>query len=340
MNDSTSFFGESKKARLAVVYLMIAAITVLHYSTMGSQVSYHILYRELFLIPIVLVSFWYGLKKGFYTALFVVFLYSPHIFMTWNEQPGVNVGNLLQLIVFILVAMVTGHLSNREKERHRNLTEAQNLATLGRATLGMTSELQEVLKTLRVLESSSLSFADQRLNETMHGAIEKISILNEILSKFRPGQKGQQRNFVEINGAIERAREKVEELAKARGVTVKTDVDAALGLLRINQEDLIGILEELIRNAVEHSGNGTTVTIRGSRFEDRHEITVTDQGHGIPPENLSKIFVPFFTTKENGTGLGLSVCRKMMRDKGGDVLVESKPGEGSTFTLVFSQAVT
>ena len=340
MNGSASFFRESKKARLAVVYLMIAGITVLHYSTMGSQVSHHILYRELFFVPIILVSFWYGLKKGFYTALFVIFLYSPHIFMTWSAQPGVNVGNLLQLIVFILVAVVTGHLSNREKERQRNLTEAQNLATLGRATLVMTSELQEVLKTLRTLESSSLPSADRRLNETMRGAIEKISILNEILSQFRPGQEGRQRDFVEIGGAIERAREKVGKLAKARGITVKTHVDANFGMLRINREDLIWILEELIKNAVEHSERGTTVTIRANRFEDRHEIAVTDQGRGIAPENLSKIFVPFYTTKENGTGLGLSVCRKMMRDNEGDVLVESKPGEGSTFTLVFSQAVT
>ena len=109
---------------------------------------------------------------------------------------------------------------------------------------------------------------------------------------------------MEIGGAIERAREKVGELAKARGITVKTHVDAAFGMLRINREDLIWILEELIKNAVEHSENGTTVTIRANRFEDRHEIAVTDQGRGIPPENLSKIFVPFYTTKENGTGLG------------------------------------
>jgi signal transduction histidine kinase len=60
-----------------------------------------------------------------------------------------------------------------------------------------------------------------------------------------------------------------------------------------------------------------------------------DQGRGIEPEDLSKIFVPFYTTKENGTGLGLAVCRKMMRDNGGDILVESEPGKGSTFTLVF-----
>jgi signal transduction histidine kinase len=174
----------------------------------------------------------------------------------------------------------------------------------------------------------------------MRGAIEKILILNEILSKFRPGQEGRQRDIVEIGGAIERAREKVGKLAKARDITVKTHVDTAFGMLRINRDDLIWILEELIKNAVEHSENGTTVTIRANRFEDRHEIAVTDQGRGISPENLSKIFVPFYTTKENGTGLGLSVCRKMMRDNEGDILVESKPGEGSTFTLVFSQAVT
>ena len=340
MDYSTSSFRETKKAHLAIGFLMIAAITVLHYSTTGHHTAYHILYRELYFIPIILMSLWYGLENGFYTAVLVIFLYVPHIFMTWDAQPGVNLGNLLQIMVFILVAGTTGHLSDREKERHRSITEAQNLAVLGRATLAMTSELQEVLKILRKLESSSEPSADQRLNKTMRGAIDKISILNEILSKFRSGQEGWQSELVEIGGAIERAYEKVRKPAKARGITLKTHVDAAFGLLRINRENLIWILEELIQNAVEHSENGTTITIRANRFEDRHEIAVMDQGRGIAPENLSKIFVPFYTTKENGTGLALAVCRKMMRDRGGDVLVESKPGQGSTFTLVFPPAVT
>jgi len=339
MDYSTNSFLETKNARYAVVFLMIAVVTALHYSTMGSQIAFHILYRELYFIPIILMSFWYGLKKGFYAAVFVIFLYFPHIIMTWTAQPGVNLGNLLQIAVFILVAVAAGNLSDREKERYRSATEAQNLATLGRATLAMTSELQEVLKALRALESSSLPFADRRLNETMQGAIKKISILDDILSKFRPGQEGLQRDHVEIGGAIERAREKVGKLAQGRGITIKTQVDTAFGLLRINRENLIWILEELIKNAVEHSENGTTVTIRASRFGDRREIAVTDQGRGISPENLSKIFVPFYTTRENGTGLGLSVCRKLMRDSEGDILVESKPGEGSTFILIFPLAV-
>ena len=60
------------------------------------------LYRELYFIPIILVSFRYGLKKGFYTAVVVISLYFPHILLTWRAQPGVNIGNLLQILVFIL----------------------------------------------------------------------------------------------------------------------------------------------------------------------------------------------------------------------------------------------
>ena len=137
MDYSTNTFLETKKARHAVVFLMIAIVTVLHYSTMGSHVAYHTLYREFYFIPIILMSFWDGLKR-FYMVVFVVFLYFPHVFMTWTAQPGVNLGNLLQIIVFILVAVATGHLSDREKERHRSITEALNLAMLGRATLAMT----------------------------------------------------------------------------------------------------------------------------------------------------------------------------------------------------------
>ncbi|MDY0040339.1 MAG: ATP-binding protein [Desulforhabdus sp.] len=114
---------------------------------------------------------------------------------------------------------------------------------------------------------------------------------------------------------------------------------AASGLLRINESDLAWMIEELTRNAVEHSDPGKTVTISVSRLADGFAVAVADQGRGIAAENLTRIFVPFFTTKEKGSGLGLPVCRKIMRDNDGDILVESKPGEGSTFTLIFPGAM-
>jgi C4-dicarboxylate-specific signal transduction histidine kinase len=62
-------------------------------------------------------------------------------------------------------------------------------------------------------------------------------------------------------------------------------------------------------------------------------VEVQDQGPGIRPEHLPKMFVPFFTTKEKGTGLGLAASKKIMHDLGGDIQVASTGAEGSTFTL-------
>ncbi len=328
------------KTRLVLVFLMIAVVTVLHYSTMGSQVAYHTLYRELYFVPIILMSSWYGLEKGFYTAVLVIFLYTPHVFMTWKEQPGVNLGNLMQIMVFILVAMATGFLSDREKERFQGISEARKLAALGRATLALTSELQEVLKTLRKLQTTLADESSQAVDATLSAAMDRISMLNEMLSQFKPGQEGRHKDFVEIGSAIERARENTAKTAKINGIALRIQVDEAAGLLRVNRENFGWMLEELITNAIEHSERGATITVCARRFEDRHEISVNDPGRGILPENLSKIFVPFYTTKEKGAGLGLAVCRRMMQDSGGDILVESRPGEGSTFTLVFPKADT
>ena len=63
-------------------------------------------------------------------------------------------------------------------------------------------------------------------------------------------------------------------------------------------------------------------------------IEVKDEGPGIRPEHLPKIFTPFFTTKKNGQGLALAGCRKTLRDMGGDIQVDSRLGDGATFTLI------
>ncbi|MDD3815889.1 MAG: sensor histidine kinase [Desulfocapsaceae bacterium] len=339
MEDSQTSLQESNKTYLVIVFLMIAAVTALHYGTMGPHVAYHTLYRELYFIPIILMSFRYGLDKGFYTAMLVIFLYFPHVLMTWKTQPGVNIGNLLQILVYILVAVATGYLSDREKERHRQVSEARNLASLGKVTLAMASELQEVLKGLKRFQSSGLPSSERSFDENMQGIIDRVTTLNQALLHFRPGHETMRRDFVEVGSAIERARERVSKIAKENRVTVETQLGNVSGLLRINDTDLILMIEELVKNSIEHSAPGKTVTISANQLENQFTISVTDQGRGIASENLSKIFVPFFTTKEKGTGLGLSACRKIIRDNGGDILVESKPGEGSTFSLVFPQMI-
>ena len=94
------------------------------------------------------------------------------------------------------------------------------------------------------------------------------------------------------------------------------------------------VLDNLVKNAIEASEKGRlNISISTTFREGLLEISVSDDGPGIPPELQEKIFNPYFTTKAEGTGLGLPIARKIVLDHGGDLSVQSKKGEGTTFTI-------
>ncbi|MBC8154215.1 MAG: PAS domain-containing protein [Bacteroidetes bacterium] len=97
------------------------------------------------------------------------------------------------------------------------------------------------------------------------------------------------------------------------------------------------VLLNLIRNAIESliDWPGPVIRIDAYSADNRVGIRITDNGPGIEPEALEKIFIPFFTTKKTGSGIGLSLSRQIMQLHGGQLTVVSSPGQGSTFTLVF-----
>ena len=100
------------------------------------------------------------------------------------------------------------------------------------------------------------------------------------------------------------------------------------------------MLDQLIKNAFEVTPPHKHITIRSRRGGAFCRIEVQDQGSGILPEHLPKMFSPFFTTKKNGQGLALAGSRKVLRDLGGDIQVTSTRGEGATFTMIIPRDKT
>ena len=131
------------------------------------------------------------------------------------------------------------------------------------------------------------------------------------------------------------------------------DLTHDLPPVRVDAEQLKQVLFNLMRNAVEAMEDGGEITLKtsidhaplhhrrnndGSARAIENEnvvIHVTDTGTGIPPEQLNRIFLPFFTTKTRGTGLGLAICQRMIESSGGRLEVSSELGVGTTFTLHF-----
>jgi signal transduction histidine kinase len=139
----------------------------------------------------------------------------------------------------------------------------------------------------------------------------------------------------------------VEALAAAAaaagpGVTLTNAVPGNLPPILGDPVSLRRILDNLLRNALESlPPRGGLVTVDGALEKDEDFgnpvvlLTVSDSGAGIPPGDLDRIFQDFFTTKPQGTGLGLSNVRRLAGDLGGSVKVASQPGRGTTFTLSF-----
>jgi signal transduction histidine kinase len=110
------------------------------------------------------------------------------------------------------------------------------------------------------------------------------------------------------------------------------------GLPRVfaDPESLRSVFTNLVINALESiDGGGGKVLIRLSNTEENSvKVEVTDTGRGISPEDISKVFEPYFSTKETGTGLGLAIVKKAIDDHGGTISVASKEGSGTTFTII------
>jgi len=105
-----------------------------------------------------------------------------------------------------------------------------------------------------------------------------------------------------------------------------------------DQNMISQVMINLVKNALEaneDNSDGNILLIAGLDGNQRPEICVIDNGRGIPEENLDKIFVPFFTTRQNGSGIGLSISNQIMRAHGGNLKVRSVPGKETVFCLSF-----
>ena len=128
----------------------------------------------------------------------------------------------------------------------------------------------------------------------------------------------------------------------------RMDLDSTIPKVRADAEQLRQVLINLIRNAVQAMGTSGAVYVSTRARVERHpaggseaswvEIAVRDEGPGIAPQVMKNLFVPFVTTKERGTGLGLAISQRVVAEMGGRIDAVSRPGLGSTFTVLLPVA--
>ncbi len=226
------------------------------------------------------------------------------------------------------------------EERERELVRSERLAAVGKMAAMITHEVRNPLSSIglntELLEDElgENSSEARDLCRAIHREVDRLTAITEEYLRFArlPKPKLAAEPINPMVGALAAF---VREDLAARDVKLVTELAPGDPIAQIDAGQIRQCLINLVRNAADAvvANKGGTVVLRTKTSGKRIEISVIDDGVGIPPEVLPRLFDPFFSTKEGGSGLGLALTQQIVRDHGGDLAVQSVAGRGTTFTL-------
>ncbi|MBS1887318.1 MAG: DUF4118 domain-containing protein [Actinobacteria bacterium] len=355
-------------ALVAIVVVAIGTAVVAALETIADPVSLGIVFIPGVLLMATVWGLWMGIGTAVLSALAFNFFYLPPLRkLTINAQH-----DIVALVVFVIVAIASGTLAElararaaeserRREEADRALEEAAALAAerdrmreeaieaeaLRRSDELKTALLRSVSHDLRTpltaiiaagaaLDSPSVTDAERHeLSDAVVDGGQRLSRLVENLldvSRLESGKAEPHREPVELGDLLAAARESIGPY----GEQVRLALDDDLPPLRADPSQLERAFANLLENAVVH-GEGQPVLVRSRLVGPRLVVRVVDRGPGIPENLRERIFEPFYRRggSGSGSGLGLAIARGFIEANGGEVEVESLPGQGSSFVVTF-----
>ena len=222
------------------------------------------------------------------------------------------------------------------------LSYAQKLAALGKLTSGVAHEIKNPLNAMVIhvaLLRERLRRASPETQASLDTLEKEIRRLDQVIQGFlrftRP--EDLQLTSVPLRELFDEVERLVSAEAKASGIEIETELAEELPPVHGDRELLQQVFLNLVRNAEEAMPHGGRLHLEASRTEDGVEIVIADSGVGIEPEMLEKIFDLYVTTKQKGSGIGLSMVYRIVQLHGGEIAVESQKGDGMRFTIHLPQ---
>ncbi len=239
-------------------------------------------------------------------------------------------------------------LQQQLAEMQKMLIQSQKMSSVGALAASITHEFNNILTTVINYSKMGLRRTD---DETREKAFNKILAAGQRAAKITTGMLSYSRNAgdrfdpIDLVTLVGDVLVLVEKDMHVHRINLETKYETH-PIANVNANQIQQVLLNLIINARQamDEGGRMLITVKTNADDNMGEISVQDSGSGIPADKLSKIFAPFYSTKEadkqgqGGTGLGLSLCREIIEAHKGRIRVQSTIGQGTTFTLRFPLA--
>ncbi len=326
-----------KKYTAILIVVFTLFITYLHYSTAVTVHALHNIYRELYYIPVLVGALAYGLTGALLSYALVFVLYLPYVIMTWPGSILNETNRLLPLLMQGLFAFIAGYLVDRERKQRIQAERDRNLADVGRIATVIVHDLKNHLIAIsgfarRIKEGKGKT--DAAAEVIMNSAEQMEKIVASVLDFARPLRLELTRS--DVRDIVERAGDACRLKAEQKDVILSIDLPPEPVSRSIDGFHFERALVNLITNAIEASGGNQGVSIIMTADKKMLTIKITDNGSGMDDETLANVFIPFYTKKRGGTGLGMPIAKKIIEGHQGNIRINSKVGQGTVVTIELS----
>jgi len=231
---------------------------------------------------------------------------------------------------------------SREREHEAHTLESEKLNAITLLAAGVAHEIGNPLNSLNIhlqlldREAKQLPVEHgQHLGELLDIARDEVSRLDKIISQFLQAIRPVQPRFecAKIPEILENTLKVMKREIEDRDILVEVNRSDHLPTAHVDKGQMKQAFFNIIKNAVQSMPHGGLLAITLSSTDRFVAISFKDSGPGISPDQLGKIFEAYHTTKSSGSGLGLMIVQRIVRDHGGEIEVHSEPGSGTTFTL-------
>jgi len=246
----------------------------------------------------------------------------------------VAVGGLLSLLTLRGLKGSRLRLGKIEKELQRS----ERLAALGKMAAGVAHELRNPLSSIKGLalllkskssdEGSSVETADILVQE-----VERLNrSIEELLDYAKPAKLN--KISLDINVVVEKTIQLVAMDMQAQGISLDSYLTEGLPEIMIDEDKLNQVFLNLFLNGIQAMANGGILTVSSIRRGGTIVVVIEDTGSGVAKSNLARVFDPYFTTKNDGTGLGLAMSSKIVEEHEGKIILTSEPGKGTRVEVI------